>query len=291
MDVPAVLFVLMKMYLYLWEMIMVGAGSDRRLNHPPPPESTANRRIKLYGERNSGTNYLSRLIRLNLAVREVPGVVPGHIMKLQKAIPGMEMLRDLYFRLTYHRNLGWKHSRVRPPKKLRRHRLADSVGFLTVTKNPYSWLLSLHRRPYHQYFDEDPDLLTFLRSPWRTVGRDECGGDLRNPIELWNLKNASYLPLADLGGLNLTTESVLLAPEASIEQIRQRFGLTRLGAEFRNYERSTKEEGKDNAWYRDYYLHERWRENLPAEAIATINETVDQDLMAHFGYRVLSPDS
>jgi hypothetical protein len=245
------------------------------------------KQVKLYGERNSGTNYLSRLIHLNLDVREVRGVVPRKLYDLCRMLPGREALRDMYFRLTYHRNLGWKHSRVLPPEKLRRYRLAREVSFITLTKNPYAWLLSLHRRPYHQHIDKQPDLLTFLRTPWKIVGRDNCGRRPVNPVELWNMKNASYLPLARLGGLNLTAESLLLDPEGAIRRICDQFCLEPSGPTFHNFERSTKEAGKDHDWYRNYYLEERWREEIPADAIAAINETVDRELMAHFGYPIL----
>ena len=40
-------------------------------------------------------------------------------------------------------------------------------------------------------------------------------------------------------------------------------------------------------YYRDFNLSERWRHDLSDEAIEAINESVDQDLMAHFGYQVL----
>ena len=38
---------------------------------------------------------------------------------------------------------------------------------------------------------------------------------------------------------------------------------------------------------REYYLSEKWRRNLSGEAISIINESVDRNLMNHFGYDVL----
>lgn len=40
-------------------------------------------------------------------------------------------------------------------------------------------------------------------------------------------------------------------------------------------------------YYRDFILSERWRHDLSDEAIEAINESVDEDLMAHFGYQDL----
>tara|TARA_B100001093_G_C26573512_1_gene904017 strand:- start:542 stop:745 length:204 start_codon:yes stop_codon:yes gene_type:complete len=56
---------------------------------------------------------------------------------------------------------------------------------------------------------------------------------------------------------------------------------------FIDYVRSTKEVSKDSNYYRDFYLSEKWRHDLSDEAIEAINESVDEDLMAHFGYQVL----
>lgn len=247
--------------------------------------------VKIYGERNTNTNYLSQLIGLNLKAEEIPGVVPARIMALQRRLPGNELVRDLYFFFNYGQTLGWKHTCVKPAAVLSRRAVMRSheVCFVTLTKNPYSWLLSLHRNPYHQRYVGKPDFETFLRTPWRTLRRENTAKVLRSPIELWNLKNAAYLQLASLDALNLTSESLIEDPEAVIDRISRQFSIDRRSARFVNYERSTKREtGKDHGYYQDYYRNERWRNELSAEAIAIINEGIDQELMARFGFAVLS---
>ncbi len=243
--------------------------------------------LKLYGERNTNTNYLSRLVRLNLRVREVPGVVPPVLAAAGRALPGDEWLRDLYFALTYPKNLGWKHRRVGERELVRYGRAAANVAFVTLTKNPYSWLLSLYRRPYHR---PAPDLgfEAFLRRPWRTVGRDNAPRTLESPVELWNLKNASYLRLPQADTLHLTTESLFENPENVIRQLSRRFALERTSSTFTDYERSTKDAGKNGDYYRDYYLNERWRRDLTDAAVMAINGAVDRQLMARFGYELLT---
>lgn len=244
--------------------------------------------LKLYGERNSGTNYMSRLIAANLVVREIPGVVPRYIRPLIRLMPPGETVRDLYFHLTFHRNLGWKHSEVRPASELRKYRLMRrGVRFVTVTKNPYSWLLSLYRRPYHQLGQRHPDFETFLGSSWRTVGRDGCGRTLDNPIELWNRKNASYLALSDFRWLPLTTEEMLKDPERVIDKIGSRLDIPRRSSQFVNIQQSTKDRSKSFSYYRKYYLEEEWRNDLSDRAIAIINRAVDPVLMRKFGYSMI----
>lgn len=227
---------------------------------------------------------------MNLHVDELPGVVPRTVMILQHILPGNQLTRDIYFALTYGRNLGWKHTKVKPVSELQRYDILNQgVGFLTVTKNPYSWLLSLHRRPYHQVYREKPDFETFLRSPWKTVGRDNCAKLLASPIELWNLKNATYLQLRNLNFLNITTESVLQNPKALIDKVSEQFAIDKSAAYFSNLDESTKEtKEKTFRYYRDYYLNERWRDSLSPESIAIINERLDLTLMDQFGYEVLT---
>lgn len=248
-----------------------------------------NKPIKIYGERNTNTRYIETLIEINLHATQLDGVAPGYIRTTQKILPGKEWLRDLYFSLSYKNNLGWKHACVKTVRELKNlDSLRRDICFVSVTKNPYSWLLSLHRNPYNQQFRKDkPDFETFLQTEWKTNARDNCEKLLKNPIELWNLKNASYLQLAELGGLNITTEDVIRDPEAIINTIAGHFSIKKRVDEFLNYEDSTKDVKKDFAYYQDYYLNERWREGISGDAIAIINNTVDRTLMKRFGYEVI----
>ena len=245
--------------------------------------------IKVYGERNTNTIYVSKLIKLNLHVVEVPGIVPPFVLKLQKILPGKELVRDIYFHVTYRNNLGWKHTCVKPLEELSKYKLFKSdLVFLTITKNPYSWLLSLYRRPYHQYYSDRPSFETFLQRPWKTIGRDNTKTVLKSPIELWNIKNKSYLQLKIENTLNITTENIFKDPEGVIEKISRQLSIKRISERFINYERSTKDKSKDSNYYRNYYLSEKWRDELSSDAITIINESVDKNLMSYFGYRILS---
>lgn len=245
--------------------------------------------IKIYGERNTNTRYIETLIQLNLDVVQLKGVVPTYIKTAQKTLPGKNWLRDLYFSLSYDQNMGWKHSCVKSSRELKSHdSFQRNICFVSVTKNPYSWLLSLHRRPYsQQYRKNKPDFETFLQTAWKTDARDNCEKQLENPIVLWNVKNNSYLQLADLNGLNVTTERTIQNPESVIDTISSHFSIKKLGNKFSNHEKSTKDQSKDSAYYQDYYLNERWRDEISENAIEIINKTVDKTLMKHFGYEVL----
>ncbi len=245
-------------------------------------------RIKIYGERNTNTNYMSKLIDLNLIAKEVSGVAPQFILKLQRLLPGKDIVKDIYFFLTYRRNLGWKHTLVKPLQRLNSYGIVNEyLYFITITKNPYSWLISLHRNPYHQYYSLKPSFEEFLQTPWKTIGRDNIKLELKSPIELWNLKNKSYLQLKGKKSLQITTESIFENPNKIIDDISSKFSIPKKHDKFVNFERSTKDKNKNSNYYRQYYLAEKWREKLSDEAISIINASVDTQLMQHFGYHIL----
>ncbi len=242
--------------------------------------------VKLYGERNTGTNYLSQLLERNLQVILLPGTIPSW---LQWISPRMEWPRDLYFALTFSKNLGWKHRMAPTPEELANFANdIKSVCFVTVTKNPYSWLLSLYRRPYHNY-SRMPSFEEFLQRPWPTVRREGHPEPFPNPVVIWNEKNRSYVNLSAYAScLNLRYEDLVLNPESTIEKIASHFALSRKSPTFLNVEESTKGDRQTFSEYQEYYLRERWREKLTPQAIALINRHLDLSLLSHFGYSLLS---
>lgn len=246
------------------------------------------RLLKIYGERNTNTNHLSQLVQLNLKVKQLRGTAPPYVIKLQQRLPGKELVRDIYFSLTFSQHLGWKHSCIKPASKLERYALVnDDLTFLTITKNPYSWLLSLYKRPYHQHYIEKPNFEKFLSSPWGQVGRERLDGNIINPIELWNIKNRSYLNLTKFNVLNLTSEKIISAPGQVIDQISHIFSIEKKSEKFLDMKRSTKDANKDSDFYLDYYLNEKWKSEISSREIALINGYLDRELMEHFDYKII----
>lgn len=246
--------------------------------------------LKVYGERNTGTNYLRDLIGLNLSVQLLRDTMPYSWAALQLLLPGKEGLPDFYFQRYGQENLGWKHCLPPQGETLQGYAgCTPETGFITLTKNPYSWLLSLHRRPYH-YQGKTGSFDDFIRAPWKTVGREWAPQAFPNPIALWNAKNRAYIALRDtLPCLNLSYEALLDNPAMLLEEIGTHFELPRKSDQFRNKESSTKLDRNKHDDYRAYYLEEQWRSKLSTEQLAWINAEVDQGLMAAFGYDVINP--
>jgi hypothetical protein len=161
--------------------------------------------------------------------------------------------------------------------------------FVTTTKNPYSWLLSLYRRPYHLAGDAPPSFETFLTRPWPTIRREQTRDHFDSPVDLWNIKNASYLALTEGFEVEqIRYEDLLEDPAAILDSLATRLDLERPSSGFVNVEESTKSErNREFAHYRDYYLNERWRTELSQAALELIDERLDERVLAAFGYERL----
>ncbi len=242
------------------------------------------KKIKIYGERNTGTNYLHQLIGLNYDIILMPGVVPRYIKILGL---GTELAKDFYFEKTFSKNLGWKHSMVIPDRLYETTVYLEEIMFITLTKNPYSWLLSLYRRPYHSVRNYS-SFSDFLSSPWKTVGRDNYVKEFLNPIDMWNKKNASYLLFKNnLSVMNLRYEELIYNPFEILTKTAQYMNLIRKYNKLKNVVRSTKDSNKNFRYYQEYYLKEKWKNNLKDQEIEIINDSLDEKTMNHFSYKIL----
>lgn len=270
--------------------------------HPNQVSGKIASRIKIFGERNSGTNYLEQLLHSNTDASIVPGndikllrwayKITKHILPNSAADRFVENHRDKRANSQFAHFCGWKHAQVPyfPPSI---DRYPPGLGFVSLTKNPYAWLLSLHRRPY-----QNPALThakisfaDFLRQPWPTVGREGRLEPYPNPIQMWNAKTASYFSLAQYGPhLHICYETLLTRPEETIDDIINCLGLTARSAPFLEVTRSTKPEAKTREDYAKRYTAETWRKALTSDDIAFVNTQLDPEVVERVGYSMINPD-
>lgn len=238
--------------------------------------------LKIFGERHTGTKYAARLIEANFDGVEV---IEGRGLELFEKLPSrwlIDHLYDVYFKVTYPFVFGWKHSAA-PSKELLDmywHVRKKFVRFAFLVRDPYSWLLSLHRVPYDSQrlprrFED------FLRTPWNTRSRDNCCS-VASPMELWNIKNYSYL---NSGFPMFRFEELVTEPEVFTKRVAKCFGLS-MRHPFVGHEESTVVGSKTrSAFYQAYYKEEKWKGLLSRDARGIIGEEIDWGLAGKFGYR------
>ena len=260
---------------------------DKRIEPASTPAVALHEtKLKIYGERNSGTTYLRQLLAANVQATLLPGTAPRIWRRLAR---GQEWPIDLYFHLTAAKNLGWKHQLVLPPTRGRSaHYARPGVKFIVITKNPYAWLLSLFRHPYH-YQGQRSNFETFLQQPWATVRRENHPQPFANPIAMWNAKHEAYLRLLrQQEGVLLRYEALLADPEAQLTHLTKTLQLT-CHPYFIPVQNDAKGESvRKFSDYQIYYLEQHWRQELDARHIDLINRTLNQNLVTSMGYELLS---
>ena len=213
---------------------------------------TNNIKVKVFGERNSATVYLEWLLRNNLKID----------------------LLDYY-------TLGWKHRLA--PKREEIEELGDeSVHFLCLVKNPYSWLLSMHRKPYGQEKLSGLEFSQFLRFPY---------GDYKNPVVMWNIKNQALVSLKNhvKNHRLILYEDLLKEPRSVIEAFAVEFGIDKSRHWFMNQEKyiSNNHGITKHPFHKSYYLEEKWRKEYKPEYLKFIQSQLDTELMNLLHYEII----
>lgn len=207
--------------------------------------------VKIYGEQNSGTIYLEWLLKKNLDA----------------------VLLDSY-------DFGWKH-RIAPTDDELNEKMKTEVLYLCLVKNPYSWLISMHKRPYNHESLKKLSFSDFIKYSY---------GDYRNPIIMWNIKNASYLRLAGYVKFYeiLRYEDILANPDELILNLSGKYGFTK-DVFFKNITNLlTNTHGiKQQKFHKEYYLNEEWKRNLRSDHIRFINQFLDKELMDKLNYQTI----
>ena len=253
-------------------------------------------KVKIFGERNTGTNLLRSLIHRNSGARCYPGTWPEfgarHTARLRQQLGGAsspheaEALVDAFFR-DQPTHLFWKHAFVDQGTGVE-----DGAVDLTVflVRDPRSWLLSLYKNPHHlpthgpeagQSFNE------FLGAPVRTLGRERLGRAELTPPELYQAKVSGYLRLHQRLRADGRRSAIIRFEDLVTDQARTLASLAAgppgPGA-FVPIERSTKDPDKTSGFYADYYGRRLWVNELPAADWQAIRP--DGELCEALGYPV-----
>lgn len=253
--------------------------------------------IKIFGERNTGTRALIQMLR---AVPEVqlrpdgergPSNLPEYAA-LRKQIRRSfdpewariyeDGVRDLEHLATTPTK-RWKHAAPLWHPEFER----TNAKVIFCVRNPYSWITSLAKRPYHRRGPRSNSLLEFVERPWLTIQREYMAPLLASPLELWNGKNGAYQKFSDEASIPTATlhfEKFVQDAEFEVTRILSNFDIA--ANQVKPLEQSTKDD-RNISDIRTFYKAEKWREWLTRDVVEAINNRIDWDVAAPLGYTQL----
>jgi hypothetical protein len=252
---------------------------------------------KVYGERNTGTNYVTELLRRNFAVHCLQSYnrIHDYVGPMARNLPeepagGLRnALLDLDCRRTMLSDFGWKHG-VPPRDLVASAPHAKQTLFVCIAKHPVAWLRSLASRPYNLVDDVPKTFSGFIRQDWTPAWRDNMPGCTKiNVVDLWNVKNASLLDLETVAErcLVVAYEEILRDPESFLSSAGSH--LIARGRDYIWSLPSTKGDGITFEQYRQKYREQNICGSLSAPDMVFIQDRIDKSVMQAFGYRW--PDS
>jgi len=249
--------------------------------------------LKIFGERNTSTNALKRLIEANSDSRVLPSVAQELSPTFTerdwriRRLPHGEVLAEHYIDFLFWRSpaaCSWKHAATYFPDI---GEFAEYPVIFTV-RHPASWLLALHRRPYNSIRPVPDNFRDFLDMDWQTLRRDRLKGAVLSPITLYNVKIASYLEfcskLNDTHGkyifvrfedFAINQQDVFLQIKGLISNPAERPSLIR---------ESTKDAQKGIDFYKEYYGNEKWKNEIDRESSEKINKLINWNQLTSFNY-------
>lgn len=253
-------------------------------------------KLKVFGERNTSTNALIQSVSFNApdisilpsTASNLSGNVSRKIKEINETFNGLErsFIREEYIDSVFQGcdwQMAWKHSAT----NFEVDKIEDDVKVIINVRHPASWLLALHRRPYHALQRVEENFNDFICQPWKTVRRDNLGEVNITPVDLWNLKCQSYI---DFYNKNSTGDNIFFVKFEDFSQSQENALNPFLNAAYGNVSsfseivKSPKSDIKNSKWYREYYGKELWKKEISHYAFRLIEERVDKKLCEFFSY-------
>lgn len=258
--------------------------------------------VKVFGERNSGTIYLTSLIRENTNAIILTGDTQGKAGLLKNTntvfptayAPDDDYVQDLdHFRILPS-DFGWKHAR--PPIDVMEFAPHSTLTkFVFTAKHPCFWLLSMYERPYNPRLSGPRGSFSeFIRRPWPVSRRDNVEGDtVGTVIELFNRKVGAYIEATKRFSKNavfVRYEDLLENPELSTSKVCD--GILGAGkTPFRNITTSTKTAKDSFETYKEKYLSHSYTKTINEEDLEFIRSRLSKSVIDYCGYQVPKPVS
>jgi len=259
-------------------------------------------RVKIYGERKTGTTFLTDLIRRNFSIPLLSGTPdrPNRVERerlLERVADRSSGVRRIVLdRISDQENrralpdtLGWKH--MYPPIALLQT-IPDFVAgtlFLVTVKHPVYWLLSYHRRPLDYIINcAKLGFTEFLHEPFVPTLRDSVETPLySSAVEFYGEKVDGYRRLSELTPRFelVRYEDLLTDVPGFVEQLASKHGLPRHSDRPVIRETSTNRRESTFDEYRQEYRLDRVRDAVSSDDFDFIVQTFGCERLNWLGYR------
>jgi len=253
--------------------------------------------VKIFGERNSGTHFLSSIVALNFSCRQLRGTAGlsrDSLAATLKGLPPRKRLRERE-RVTDERiqaalgtDLGWKHGCVNFEVLQRDPAYSERTLFLVVHKHPADWLQSFHRKPYNSL---EPvrrvSFADFLRRPWAGSTKENLPqAAAANPIDLWNSKHRSWLELRERGyhAIYVKNSDFLVSFEEAIAPLAAFLPRKNPDRPFINLTKATKGSADSIVDLKSRYVDKAPFEGYSDLDKQFVEEQIDQEVLSKLGY-------
>jgi hypothetical protein len=274
--------------------------------------ATAFQHVKVYGERNTGTNFLMALLRKNFAVSVWPAFPEqlgtrrnplGRRIAAERAqlianmrqygrpirLLAVDRFSDIQNRKHMDATLGWKH--MAPPIAYLKGmpEITSKTLFIVLVKHPVFWALSYQKHPYHSYFPvEQMSFSEFVRHVFIPTFRDNLEVPFYESIvDLYGAKVDAYRDLSELGvAIEIVRYENLIADIAGfLDVIETRHNLSRTAEEAVVRERSMKHDVDATLLdFREKYRLARVTEAVSPEDYEFIMSRFGAERLAWLGY-------
>lgn len=249
--------------------------------------------IKIFGERNTSTTALKKLVEANSASRVAPSS-PGELnsgwtlpLRVARKYSFSAPLRERLVDGIFHGRPAleaWKHAATDFED-------IDSLsGHLVIfcVRHPASWALGLFRRPYHVPGPVSPSLDAFLARRWQTLGRERLDRAEMSAMEIYNAKMAAYADLQAQLDAAGTLYCIVRHEDFATDQ-EGVFGRVALfldgpSTTFRPLDTSTKDGAKTRDYYKVYYGERRWLDEIDVDSASRIREATEWAGVGRYGY-------
>jgi len=258
----------------------------------------SNKTIKIFGERNTGTNFLEKLCEKNLAASVIKNNIPHpwsyvavlltHSKSKIANYPVSDLFRDAYFKKKFEKEYGWKHRSLLIDTEKRLLEKNPNLVYLICLRHPYPWLLSMYRKPYNLGIDTKKITLSeFIQARCNVARREFCNEkSFNNPLQLWSHKIRSYAECINLENVHVVRHEDLVENPRNVVQLFSTKFVIEQNQNFNNLTTSVKKDSRSQDEIRKSIKEFDPNKHFSKDDLAFIDSQVDEFCLKFSGYEL-----